>query len=286
MTRSVIQGIAIAVMFALGLSISSAQANTVVWRQSPIPVELVVGVEQLIRLPANAEIGLPPVLANPQMFRTLVTGGMAYWTALEPFETQRIQARLASGEFLLFDVSARTVKAPPSDAPTLQVVMPGDTEMSTASNGLDAQKRAQGDAVLFELLRYAAQSIYAPTRLIAPLPGIREVPVGLSGNLSRLYDRGRQPVVVMPHRSWAAGDFYVTAFIVTNEATRPIELDNRRVMHTPHAQRSGVDPHFVASAVDRQTLPGREAGRVGGNRTTLFIVTDRPIRAVIQGAGV
>lgn len=286
MTRSVIQGIAIAVMFTLGLLSNSTQADTVVWRQSPIPVELVVGVEQLIRLPANAEIGLPPALANPQMFRTLVTGGMAYWTALEPFETQRIQARLASGEFLLFDVSARTMKAPPSEAPTLQVVMPGESEMSTATSAPDAQKRAQGDAVLFELLRYAAQSIYAPTRLIAPLPGIREVPVGLSGNLSRLYDRGRQPVVVMPHRSWAAGDFYVTAFIVTNEATTAIELDNRRVMHTPHAQRSGVDPHFVASAFYRQTLPGREAGRVGGNRTTLFIVTDRPIRSVIRGAGV
>ncbi len=62
-------------------------------------------------------------------------------------------------------------------------------------------------------------------------------------------------------------------------------LDNRRLMHTPHARRTGVDPHFIASAFYTRTLPGRNAGGRGDNRTTLFVVTDRPIRNVIRGVG-
>ena len=103
------RGMVLLCLAAGGLLIGAAQAETVVWRKTPIAVELVVGVEQLLILPSNAEVGLPPALTNPNVFRTLVTGGAAYWTALEPFDTQRVQLRLESGEFLLFDVSARTL---------------------------------------------------------------------------------------------------------------------------------------------------------------------------------
>ncbi len=274
-------------MIVLGMllgAIAGARADTVVWRKTPIPVELVVGVEQMLMLPANADVGLPPVLANPNVFRTLVTGGTAYWTALEPFETQRIQLRLENGEFLLFDVSARTLKKPPETTPTLQVVLP-ESDGRIAPLAGTGPATAATDATLFELLRYAAQSIYAPTRLIAPLPGVRQVPTGMSGDLSRLYDSGRWPLVIQPYQAWAAGDYYVTAFIVTNEASQPVELDNRRVMHTPHALRTGVAPHFIASAFYARSLPGRNAARPGENRTTLFVVTDRPIRNVIRESG-
>lgn len=273
----------------LCLAVASVQsgvihAETVVWRKTPIAVELVVGVEQLLILPTNAKVGLPPVLTNPNVFRTLVTGGAAYWTALEPFAPQRVQLRLDSGEFLLFDVSARTLKAPPADVPTLQVVL-ADREPLPTGPGVNAGDPLHGEANLFELLRYAAQSIYAPQRLIAPLPGVKKVPVGLAGNQGRLYDAGRHPLVIQPYQAWSAGDFFVTVFVVTNEARHPVALDNRKVMHTSHAHRTGVDPHFIASAFYTRSLPGRDTGITGDNRTTLFVVTDRPIRNVIRGAG-
>ncbi|MAT94168.1 MAG: hypothetical protein CME59_16425 [Halioglobus sp.] len=318
--RSVVIAIALLVCSVSATSTTSAPqtagtppheaVETVTWLKTPIPVQLVVGVEQMLRLPANADVGLPPPLANPDVFRTLVTGGTAYWTALEPFATQRIQVRLESGEFLLFDVSARTEKAPPAQVPTLQVVMPGDGEngdvglqgLHTAGlAGPRGQGTARGESGLFALVRFAAQSIYAPQRLIAPLPGVREIPVGLSGNYSRLYDHGRQPLAILPHRAWSAGGLYVTAFIVTNQARTPVVLDNRRVQHTPHALRTGVDPHFIASVFFTTQLSARDSDqagkardsdetvsveKTGDDRTTLFIVTDRPIRGVIRGMGV
>ena len=278
------RGMVLLCLAAGGLLIGAAQAETVVWRKTPIAVELVVGVEQLLMLPSNAEVGLPPALTNPNVFRTLVTGGAAYWTALEPFDTQRVQLRLESGEFLLFDVSARTLKQPPVTVDTLHVVL-SESETYLGGLGSSTSGSLPGETNLFELLRYAAQSIYAPQRLIAPLPGVKKVPVGLAGNLNKLYDAGRHPLVIQPYRAWSAGDFFVTAFVVTNEASHPIALDNRRIMHTPHAHRTGVDPHFIASAFYTRSLSGRNTRTTGDHRTALFVVTDRPIRTVIRGLG-
>ncbi len=269
-----------AVLFAwiVGLAADHAIAETRIWRKVPLRVDLVVGVEQMLILPQDAAVGLPPALSNSNVFRTLATGGALYWTALEPFASERIQVRLASGEFLLFDVSASVVKEPPARVSSIQVVIAGD---EVASEGENTGETA-GAANLFELIRYAAQSIYSPERLIAPVPDIKPVQIGLKGNFSRLYDEGRQSgLVIQPYKAWSAGAFHVTAFIVTNEHRYPVTLDHRKIMHTPYARRSGVDPHFVASAFYRRVLSGRDRQT---SRTTLFIVTDRPIRSVIRGA--
>jgi integrating conjugative element protein (TIGR03749 family) len=275
MNRARLCGWAIAAGLLLELLAPVSVAATRVWRQVPIRVDLVVGVEQLLVLPDNGTVGLPPALANPGVFRTLVTGGTAYWTALEPFTAARIKVRLATGEYLLFDVSARTEKAPPAVMETLQVVLPADDEMPTDDPG-DPRP-----ATLFELIRYAAQALYSPTRLIAPVPGVRPVPVGLRGNMTALYDQGRHPgLVLQPHQAWAAGGLYVTAFIVTNEHSHRLVLDNRKVRHTPTARRTGVAPHFIASAFFEAELAPRGQP---GHRTTLFVVTDQPIRSVVGG---
>jgi len=110
---------------------------------------------------------------------------------------------------------------------------------------------------------------------------VRAIPVGLSGNMTALYDQGQHPgLVVQPHKAWTAGGLYVTAFVVTNEHSHPMRLDNRKVRHAPVETRNGVAPHFVASAFfETELAPRTETG----NRTVLFVVTDRPIRQVVRG---
>jgi len=271
-----------AIVFALTANMASAA--TVVWHKTPIKVDLIVGVEQMVVLPRNGSVGLPPELGNTNVFRTLVTGGTAYWTALEPFQKKRIKVRLDSGEYLLFDVSARTEKSPPAAMDSIQVVMAGEPASEPASKafaGGGVGRDRMSPATLFELIRYAAQELYSPARLVAPVPGVRPLPVGLTGNMTVLYDQGRHPgLVVQPHQAWAVDGLYVTAFIVTNEHSHRMILDNRKVRHAPTAQRSGVAPHFVASAFFETELAPRGNP---GNRTTLFIVTGQPIRSVVRG---
>jgi len=268
------------VVLTFTLFAGMANAATVAWRKTPIPVDLVVGVEQMVILPQDGAVGLPPELSNTNVFRTLVTGGTAYWTALEPFDPMRIKVRLDSGEFLLFDVAARVEKSPPATMDPIQVVL-SDSGSRNESGGPRNTGEGRSPATLFELIRYAAQDLYSPARLVAPVPGVRPVPVGLKGNLTALYDQGRHKgLVVQPHKAWAVDGLYVTAFIVTNEHSHRMILDNRKVRHSPSARRTGVAPHFVASAFFETELEPR--GKPG-NRTTLFIVTDQPIRSVVRG---
>lgn len=274
--------IALVLWVALGADI--ANAATVVWRKTPINVDLVVGVEQMVMLPRDGAVGLPPELSNTQVFRTLVTGGTAYWTALESFQKKRIKVRLENGEYLLFDVSARVEKSPPAAMDSIQVVMAGEPASepaSTAFAGGGVGRDRMSPATVFELIRYAVQDLYSPARLVAPVPGVRSVPVGLSGNMTVLYDQGKHSgLVVQPFKAWAVDGLYVTSFIVTNEHSHRMILDNRKVRHAPSAHRNGVAPHFVASTFFETALEPRGHP---GNRTTLFIVTDQPIRSVVRG---
>lgn len=269
-------------IFALLCVLStSAMARTIVWDKSIIKLDLVVGVEQMVVFPSDGAVGLPAVLNNKAMFRTLFTGGAAYWKALQDFDTQRVKVRLASGEFVLFDISAHGEKHPPADAKRIDVVFP-DPKASPAMGG---QSRPAGQTPLLErmlgAIRYAAQDVYAPVRLVGDLNGIRTVPTGLSGNLNRLYDQGRHTgLVIVPYKAWSVDGLYVTAFIVSNEHAHSMALDNRKVMHVAQSQRSGVAPHFLASSFFESVVQKR--GETG-DRTTLFVVTDQPIRTVIRG---
>ena len=144
------------VAVAFTLITGAANAATVAWKKTPINVDLVVGVEQMVILPQDGAVGLPPALSNTNVFRTLVTGGTAYWTALEAFDAKRIKVRLDSGEFLLFDVTARVEKSPPATTDPIQVVVEGSGTLSESAKSR-ATRNGQSPATLFELIRYAAQ---------------------------------------------------------------------------------------------------------------------------------
>ena len=282
--RGGLSSIAVAVLFAMPV-----QAGTVVWRNLPITLDLVVGGEQMILLPGNGSVGLPPPLSSQQVLKTLSNNGTVYLTALEAFDVERVQVRLDNGEFILIDVSARVEKAPPATLEPLHIVLDradADKRLSQAeakgaqnSYPLSGAADERGPATLFELIRYAAQDLYSPKRLVSAVSGIRPVPVGITGNYTAMYDQGRhRGLLIHPHKAWSAGGLYVTAFIVTNKHTHPVILDNRRVQHTANAQRSGVAPHFVASAFFHREVAPRDQE---GNQTTLFIVTDKPIRRTL-----
>ena len=263
----------------LALIAPGALARTVVWDKAVIGLELIVGVEQIVIFPEDATVGLPAPLANKVLFRTLFTGQTAYWTALQAFDVQRIKVRMDSGEYVLFDVTAKVEKAPPSSAERLQVVMQGDDTLQAMGEGGTSSEMSR--ATLFEVLRYAVQDIYSPARLVGAVPGIRAIPLALKGNYNRLYNQGQHKgLVILPYKAWSVDGLYVTAFIVSNGHSHAVLLDNRKVMHTTQARRNGVGPHFLASSffsfqVARRGEPG--------DRTTLFVVTDRPIQNVIRG---
>lgn len=266
---------------ALGLVVPLSEARIAVWDKTVIELHMVVGVEQIVLFPEDGAVGLPATLANKAVFRTLFTGQTAYWTALQAFENQRIKVRMDSGEYILLDVSARLEKTPPAEAERLQVVMAAQGTMNDRGEGAMPVSGESLKTTLFEVIRYAAQNIYSPGRLVDEVAGIRAIPLGLTGNQNRLYHQGaHKGLVILPYKAWSVDGLYVTAFVVSNEHSHAIQLDNRKVMHVAQTHRNGVGPHFLASSFFRHQVQKRGEP---GDRTILFVVTDRPIQTVIRG---
>ena len=110
-------------VLGLVLSVPTKAVETLQWEQKAIPLELVVGVEQLVQFQGSAIVGVPASLANPETFRHLFVNDTAYWKALEPFAKQRVKVRLeSSGEFVLFDISARAEKRPPKSVEPISII--------------------------------------------------------------------------------------------------------------------------------------------------------------------
>jgi len=265
--------------FFLGLTLAIASqahaVRSVIWDKTAIRVNLIVGVEQMIHFPSDGQVGLPGNLADADVFQTLFTGETAYWTAHQPFNSERIKVRLDSGEFMLFDVSATVEKSPPKMSEALNVVR-------AVASGIDRDDgiSTKSSATIFDVIRYAAQVIYSPSRLVEPLNGVREVPLGIKGNVNELYDhQDHLGLIFAVNKSWTVDGIFVTAISVLNKHTHTVALDNRLVRHTKDASIHGVETHFIAASFFKQHL---EVGGQLGDRTTLFIVTDKPFQSAIR----
>jgi integrating conjugative element protein (TIGR03749 family) len=249
-----------------GLQIAAVNATEVVeWRNVPVSIVLTVGEERILAFPDHVQVGVPASL-NAGLLRTQSTGGTVLWLARAPFETQRVQVRLLNkGQVLLFDVTA--VKAPNAhDSEPIQVRLPDRSADAGA-----AQRAAALTPVA--LTRFAAQQLYAPRRLLDPMPGIRRVPMGATATVPLYRD---EEVVAEPLVSWQGGGLYVTAVKLTNRGTSRVSLDPRR-----------LDGHFVSAAFQHNTLGS--AGSISES-TCVYLVTNKPFAAslfpaVVANAG-
>ena len=259
-------------------SAASHAIETVTWDQTVIPLELIVGIEQLVQFEGSAIVGIPATLANEDVFRHLFANDTAYWKALVPFNKQRVKVRLEStGEFVLFDLSAIAMKQPPKTVEALSIV-------ASANNGnpLTAASVATSEQVvtMFDLIRYAAQADHSPPRVVAPLAGIRQVEQKVRSELSRLYNHPDSVNVDMfVSSSWTVSGWHVTAIEVRNRTKQRLEIDPSRMQHTAYGVVNGVANHFLATALIR----GEVTARGSANDTTLlYVVTDKPFSAVID----
>ena len=235
----------------------------IVWDKTPIRLTLPVGRERLVHFPAPVKVGVPAQLEAS--LRTQSVAGTVYWLAHEAFTAQRIQVReIASGQLYLLDLAAQ------EGAPATPVVIlrpdADDTPDTVTEAGKNAPQPAHPPTLGFvSLTRYAAQQMYAPTRLHQALPGVYRVP--LKSAVVPLV-RGGQ-VQALPLITWRGGDFYVTVVRLRNLTTRPLILDPRNLRGTWHA----------ATFQHARLLPaGDEA-----DTTCVYLISARPFADALRG---
>ncbi|ERS07378.1 hypothetical protein Q668_05450 [Alcanivorax sp. PN-3] len=230
------------------------------WERTPIPVALPVGEERIVLIDRNVRIGLPADLADPELLRVQSVGGALYLMAKHSFDTQRVQVQdIESGQIVLLDLSA-TEGASTED---IRIVVPGNASTTptkgkeTPSPANTSKDTSSTPPLPVRLTRYAAQTLYAPLRTVAPLPGVRRVPMRVSQTIPLFW---ALPLQARPLAAWRLDGLTVTAVEITNpDPNREFGLDPRRL------QGEFVTATFMHPSVGPSTSEYAQ--------TTVFLVT-------------
>lgn len=196
------------------------------WERLPLTIPLVVGEERAVFVDRNVRIGMEPGIAD--RLRVQSAAGVIYLKAVEELPPSRLQVQVVeTGEIIIFDVA--TID---SDEP-LEPVRIVDARMATvqppAEEAESFEKKVNESIKIpapVALTRYAAQSLYAPLRTVAPVPGLRKVQTGVSGKL-RLHPT--ETIIGEPLVAYKLGSYTVTAVKLVNTSPLRIELDPRKL---------------------------------------------------------
>lgn len=229
----------------------------VLWKNTPIAVNLSVGKERLVRFPSSVSVGVPSGLTS--LLRSQSINGTLYLTAYQPFESTRVLVRAeGDGPVYVLDVSATDAGLESPSLPELQIL---DAKLATDGLAPNSKKITVPQWGYVALTRYAAQQLYAPARLLPSMSGIVRMPVPL---VSFELVMGGQ-VEAIPAAAWRAGLHTVTAVELRNKSSRPVVLDPRQLRGS----------WLTATFQHNRLLPsGDEA-----DSTAVYLVSDRPFEA-------
>ena len=223
------------------------------WKKAPIRLELVVGQEQRIEFPASVKVGLPASVQG--LLRTQSVNGTVYLLAHASFGSNRLMVReLDSGRIYLLDVTAAEEGGA---SHPIQIYVTGDSG-TTEDHATASIEAGQDRPGYIQLTRFAAQQLYAPSRLVKDQPGIVRVPVS------------RDPVDLVhgdaieatPLVAWRTYGLYVTAVKLTNRTNQAQTLDPRNLRGA----------WLTASFQHHRLLPkGDEA-----DTTAVYLISARP----------
>lgn len=239
---------------------TGSHTEHVLFDRLPVQILLAPGRERLVQFPFVPLIDVPPSLQG--LLEVQIIEDTAYLTAHGPVPRTRLVAHAIEGATKLpLDVEAIDGK----DArPILQIHLPNEASADDDDAAAGAARGNPEPAVgMIELTRYAAQVLYAPSRLIPTYAGVRQEPVDRKPVVG-LYRGGE--VETAPLGAWSSGALHVTAIRFTNRATHPVELDMERLRGR----------WIAATPQHWRLLPkGSEA-----DTTAVYLISDRPYATV------
>lgn len=191
------------------------------WERLPLAVPLVIGQERVVFVDEAIRVGVPSTLSGK--LRVQSTGGTLYLRASEAIAPTRLQLQsVATGEIILLDIATT-----PGDQPLEPVRILQNAQVQATEGEPSTAPVAERTPVPVALVRYAAQSLYAPLRTVETLPGVRRVPLKLRSALPTLLPS--EYVSSTPIAAWRLGDYWVTAVKLRNRGSATVHLDPRRL---------------------------------------------------------
>lgn len=238
------------------------------WDKSPISVTLKTGTERLIHFPDMIK-AQPPKGLTAEELKVSIVNNVVYVKALKDFPVGRMQIQafnhqsgsFEGGQIYLIDLSAK----PQGGTEQIKIIDKAYATQSTSKNSPNSIAPANENQILspqvemIDLVRYVAQQLYAPQRLVQSHPAIYRTPLRIK-SLPSLYRGGE--LKATPLASWKSGALYVTAVKLQNQTNQAITLDPRLFRGQ---WRSRTPQHARLSLFQSET-----------DTTTVYLVSDRP----------
>lgn len=197
----------------------AGESEKIKWDKNPIAITLPINKERMIIFPSEVRVNVPPQIRH--QLRTISNDGVVYLQAGTSFDKQRVKVQvIKTGKIILLDLAASEKR---TKATTIEILVPTPvTEHQQPS--INDERATPLDYV--QLTRFAAQSMYAPERLIeVPKTVSRsQLELGAMDTLIRGHITRAQPMV-----SWQSNGVYVTAVKLTNLTKNKIILDPRDI---------------------------------------------------------
>ena len=188
----------------------------------------------------NVRVGFPPELKGK--LRVQSSGGAVYLQPGAQFARTRLVLQdVENGEMILLDISAEEGK---SVLEPVSLVYQGEVSSSTGNGDVavadhktattgeqqstaKAKEKKSTTPLPVALTRYAAQSLYAPSRTIEPLPGVHSISLALPDTLTSLLPS--ESVEIKPLAAWGLQGYSVVALTLRNQRAEKVVLDPRRL---------------------------------------------------------
>jgi integrating conjugative element protein (TIGR03749 family) len=238
------------------LPVAARAVEILQWQRLPLAVPLHVDQERVIFVDQNVRVGLPRSLQGKLRIQT--SNGAIYLRASETIEPTRLQLQnVSTGELILMDIAATPAPNGAELEPVkiVRAESPASPDKSVAEPEPPVPPRQTPIPVV--LTRYAAQSLYAPLRTVEPLPGVSQVRVNPTLDLTTLLSA--LPVRTSTLGAWQLEDFWVTAVQLRNMSSSRLTLDPRE-----------LQGNFIATTFQHHTL--EQQGKPA-DTTVVYLVT-------------
>ena len=237
-----------------------------VWRGTPIRVDLRLNTERTVRLPGASQLRSGLLGGPVPGLRVQSLGDHLYLKAEQPFAATRLIVQPDAGQSILLDLAAD--QRFPASGPLEVLTNPVPATGTAAEQASVIPQTTDRPVGYVALVRHAAQSLYAPTRLVPRSATIARAPLPFRGVIDLV--RGGH-IEAQPVAAWRAkgpqGPLGLAAIKLRNTLTRSVTLDPRDLRGQWRAA-SFQHAHLGAAGDPTDT-------------TTVYLVADRRIEAAL-----
>ena len=197
-----------------------------VWRGAPIRVDLRLDTERTVRLPGATYLRSGLLGGPVPGLQVQALGDHLYLKAEQPFAATRMIVQLDTGQSILLDLAAD--KSFAAGSPLEVLSNPTAIAASDSVPAAMTPQPLEKPIGYVALVRHAAQSLYAPTRLTPQSGRIARAPLRTDASLHLV--RGAH-IEATPVAAWRAngahGPLWVAAIKLRNTLAQPVVLDPR-----------------------------------------------------------